>query len=54
MAELAAQGMANPQIARALFVSRCTVEATLSRVYRKLGVVGRPELAAALASSNDA
>ncbi len=50
MAQMAAQGTSNPDIARVLFVSRRTVEATLSRVYRKLGVTGRPELAAALRS----
>jgi len=45
IAELAATGMTNPEIAAAAFVSRKTVEANLSKVYRKLGVRSRVELA---------
>jgi DNA-binding CsgD family transcriptional regulator len=45
IAELAAAGMSNPEIAAAAFVSRKTVEANLSKVYRKLGVRSRVELA---------
>jgi len=45
IAELAASGMSNPEIAAAIFVSRKTVEANLSKVYRKLGVRSRVELA---------
>jgi DNA-binding NarL/FixJ family response regulator len=45
---MAAAGMTNPQIARALFVVPKTVETHLSRVYRKLGVRGRAELEATL------
>lgn len=45
IAELAATGMTNPEIAAAVFVSRKTVEANLSKVYRKLGVRSRVELA---------
>lgn len=45
IAELAAQGMTNREIAAALFVSDKTVEANLSRVYRKLGIRSRAELA---------
>ena len=41
IAELAATGMTNPEIAAAAFVSRKTVEANLSKVYRKLGVPNR-------------
>lgn len=48
VAELAATGLTNPQIATQLFVSRRTVEATLSRVYKKLRIRTRTELAAAL------
>lgn len=48
VAQLAAQGASNPQIAASLFVSRRTVEATLSNVYRKLGITGRTQLASAL------
>ncbi|BCI51336.1 transcriptional regulator [Mycolicibacterium litorale] len=47
-AELAAQGMTNREIAAALFVSEKTVEANLSRVYRKLGIRSRAELARVL------
>ena len=49
VAELAAQGRSNPQIAQALFVTRKTVETHLGRVYSKLGIAGRAQLAAALA-----
>lgn len=45
IAELAAQGMSNREIAAAAFVSRKTVEANLTKVYRKLGVRSRTELA---------
>lgn len=46
VAGLAATGMTNPEIAAAAFLSVKTVEAHLSRVYRKLGVRSRAELAA--------
>jgi DNA-binding CsgD family transcriptional regulator/predicted metal-dependent hydrolase len=49
-AELAASGATNREIAAALFVSVKTVEATLSRSYRKLGVRSRTQLARMLAS----
>ena len=49
VAELAAQGHSNPEIASALFISRRTVEATLSRVYDRLGIRRRTQLAAAMA-----
>jgi DNA-binding NarL/FixJ family response regulator len=45
IAALAAAGRTNPEIAAAVFVSRETVEANLSNVYRKLGVRSRVELA---------
>lgn len=45
VAELAAQGLRNVEIAARLHVTRKTVEATLSRVYRKLGIRSRTELA---------
>ena len=38
MAELAAQGRTNREIAAELFMGVSTVEAHLSHVYRKLGV----------------
>lgn len=46
VAELAAEGLTNPEIAAAAYLSVKTVEAHLSRVYRKLGVRSRSELAA--------
>ncbi|HEX6723600.1 MAG TPA: LuxR C-terminal-related transcriptional regulator [Gaiella sp.] len=45
VAELAVQGLRNAEIAARLHVTKKTVEATLSRVYRKLGVRSRTELA---------
>jgi DNA-binding CsgD family transcriptional regulator len=44
VAELAASGMTNRDVAEALFISAKTVEATLARVYRKLGIRTRAEL----------
>ena len=48
VAELAAQGLSNRQIAETLFVTIKTVEAHLGRVYRKLDVSSRTELSDAL------
>jgi DNA-binding CsgD family transcriptional regulator len=48
IAELAASGLSNPEIAARVFVSRKTVEANLARVYRKLGISSRAQLHAAL------
>jgi DNA-binding CsgD family transcriptional regulator len=48
VAELAAQGKHNKEIAATLFLSVGTVEMHLSRVYRKLGVRSRTELAGRL------
>jgi DNA-binding CsgD family transcriptional regulator len=47
--ELAALGATNREIAQTLFVTPKTVEVHLSRAFRKLGVAGRRDLAAALA-----
>jgi DNA-binding NarL/FixJ family response regulator len=44
VAELASIGLTNRQIAERLFVSEKTVEAHLSRAYRKLGVHSRTQL----------
>jgi DNA-binding CsgD family transcriptional regulator len=48
VAELAASGRSNRQIAEALFVTVKTVETHLNRVYRKLEIGSRSELKAAL------
>jgi DNA-binding NarL/FixJ family response regulator len=45
---MAADGMSNPEIAQALFVTRKTVEAHLAGAYRKLDIRSRAELACAL------
>jgi DNA-binding CsgD family transcriptional regulator len=45
IAELVAAGRSNREVAAALFVSVKTVELTLTRVYQKLGVHSRTELA---------
>ena len=45
VAELAADGHSNREIAAELFVSERTVEANLTRVYRKLGIRSRTQLA---------
>jgi DNA-binding CsgD family transcriptional regulator len=50
IAELVAAGRSNPEIASELFTSRKTVEAHLSRAYRKLGIRSRAELAARVGS----
>jgi DNA-binding NarL/FixJ family response regulator len=51
VAELAAAGSQNKEIAGALSVSVKSVEANLSRVYAKLGIRSRVELAARLSNS---
>jgi DNA-binding CsgD family transcriptional regulator len=51
VAELAAGGMSNPEIAQAVFVTLNTVEGHLRRVYQKLAVGSRTELPAALRSA---
>ena len=45
IARLAAEGRTNREIADALFVSANTVQSTLKRIYRKLDVRSRTELA---------
>jgi DNA-binding CsgD family transcriptional regulator len=49
VAELAATGLTNREIAATAFMSQKTVEANLSRVYRKLGIRSRAELGVRLA-----
>jgi class 3 adenylate cyclase/DNA-binding CsgD family transcriptional regulator len=48
VAQLAAEGLSNKEIAQALFVTVKTVEVHLSNVYRKLEIGSRRQLAAAL------
>jgi DNA-binding CsgD family transcriptional regulator len=48
VAEMAAQGLANREIAQALFVTPRTVEQHLYNAYKKLGIQSRAELARAL------
>jgi DNA-binding CsgD family transcriptional regulator len=45
VAELVAEGMSNREIAAAAFISPKTVEANLARIYRKLGIRSRAQLA---------
>jgi DNA-binding CsgD family transcriptional regulator len=49
VAQMAADGRTNREIAEALFVTQRTIETHLSHVYRKLGITTRAELAQALA-----
>jgi DNA-binding NarL/FixJ family response regulator len=49
IAELAAQGMSNPEIGAELFFSRKTIERRMSAILAKLGLRSRSELPAALA-----
>jgi DNA-binding CsgD family transcriptional regulator len=46
VASLISEGKRNKEIAAALWMSEKTVEAHLSRIYRKVGVRNRAELAA--------
>ena len=52
VAELAASGLTNRQVAAALFISPKTVESTLARAYRKLGIRSRAELGAHVAAAD--
>jgi len=49
VAELAANGQTTRQIADTLFISPKTVEANLTRIYRKLGIANRAQLAQRMA-----
>jgi DNA-binding CsgD family transcriptional regulator len=51
VAEMAARGPTNREIAQALFVTQRTVEVHLTSVYRKLAISSRSQLAAALGDS---
>jgi DNA-binding CsgD family transcriptional regulator len=51
VAEMAAEGPTNREIAQALFVTQRTVEVHLTSIYRKLEISSRSQLAAALAEA---
>lgn len=53
VATLAATGMTNRDVAAELFISQKTVESNLSRIYRKLGVRSRIELAQHIVRSEE-
>ena len=53
VAELVAEGKSNKEVAADLFIAVRTVEANLSKVYAKLGIRSRTELASRLARSSD-
>jgi DNA-binding CsgD family transcriptional regulator len=50
IAELAARGDSNRDIAQALFITPKTVENHLGRIYRKLGINSREQLPGVLAA----
>lgn len=52
VAELAASGMTNRDVAAALFISPKTVEANLARIYRKLDIHTRAELGRIIGGSD--
>ncbi len=54
VAALAASGLTNREIAASAFLSQKTVEANLSRIYRKLGIRSRAELGVRLAEREPA
>jgi DNA-binding NarL/FixJ family response regulator len=54
VAQLAATGKTNRQIAQTLFVTQRTVENHLTSTYAKLGITSRGALAAALATGRSA
>jgi DNA-binding CsgD family transcriptional regulator len=54
VAHLAAEDLTNKEIAQALFVTVKTVEQHLGRVYRKLDLSSRRQLAGALGASAEA
>jgi DNA-binding NarL/FixJ family response regulator len=53
VADLAAQGMSNREVAEALFLTRKTIELHLGNVYSKLNIHSRTQLPAALAADAD-
>jgi DNA-binding NarL/FixJ family response regulator len=54
IAELASEGLTNRQIAQTLFVTARTVEGHLTKVFQKLDVSARTQLASALSTATQA
>jgi DNA-binding CsgD family transcriptional regulator len=52
VAELAALGMRNRDVAAALFISPKTVDSNLARIYRKLDIHSRAELGRLMAGQD--
>ena len=52
IAQMAAEGLSNREIGQKLFVSRRTVSTHLYRIYPKLGISARGELAPALEATS--
>jgi DNA-binding CsgD family transcriptional regulator len=52
VADLAASGLSNRQIAQHLFITQATVETHLRHAFRKLGITARADLTAQLAGGN--
>jgi DNA-binding CsgD family transcriptional regulator len=52
VAELAASGLTNREVASKAFMSPKTVQANLARVYRKLGISSRAELGARMSEEH--
>jgi DNA-binding CsgD family transcriptional regulator len=52
VAQMAAEGATNKEIAQGLFVSLRTVETHLTHAYAKLGIAARGELVGALAANS--
>jgi DNA-binding NarL/FixJ family response regulator len=51
VAQLAASGLSNREVADRTFLAVKTVEANLARVYRKLGIRSRAELGARMGAT---
>ena len=54
IADLVAEGRSNKEVAAALFIAPKTVDTQLSRIYRKVGVHSRMELARHLGGGSEA
>jgi DNA-binding NarL/FixJ family response regulator len=52
IAELVAQGLRNKEIGETLYIAVATVEAHLTRIYRKLNIRSRSELARLIADGS--